>query len=374
MQLVEFWPYALIVASGAALAIVLLLLLRKPPRPKQRPAPGRRQAVATEPRSTGDAQRIAAALRAASAGGGGRPAEKAAAPLIVQRAPAAGRAALAGGMRDAGSAPVAASIRESEARPATRAEPRRTADFAAAARAEERPSEAEGHFDIPSFLRREAGPALPAATEAMPPLAEAEPLALESGLGRLVYNPRPAMRALESQIVAVRILRDPDAGAALAPAFSSLRSHAPVRAEDASGSASIAAQLFGPKGVFRIEPRSPLLQILDSRRNVAEWSFAVTPLKAGSHELELVVAGCRAVGGQIEMEEQEAIGARIYVRANWPDFVRRLGRGAVAAASVALVTLLVIWLVTLRAGATHDSSSGSGAASSSSKPAKVAQP
>jgi hypothetical protein len=182
------------------------------------------------------------------------------------------------------------------------------------------------------------------------------------------------MRALETEIVAVRILRDPDAGSALAPAFSSLRSHAPPRVEDASGCASIAAQLYGPRGAFRIEPRSPLLQILDSRRSVAEWSFAVTPLKAGSHELELVVAGCRAVGGQIETEDQEAIGARIYVRANGRDLVRRLGRGVVAAAGVALFTLLVIWLVTLRAGATHDPSSTSSAASTSSKPAKVASP
>jgi len=210
----------------------------------------------------------------------------------------------------------------------------------------ERVPDPAGDLEIPAFLRRQGGPKPEEAPEPAPEAAaEGHPLA--SQLGTLVYNPPETMRVRIAEIVTVRIVRDRGNESAVAAAFAGLRGRGAARSQELPTSASMTVQLFGAHEAFHIEPRSPLMQVLDTRRGFAEWSFRVTPLQSGTQELELVVAGCRVTGGQIEAEDQETVVVRIRVRVNARSLAARVLRAVAATAGVALVT----WLVTVNADA-----------------------
>ena len=337
MQILELWPYALVALSGVALLVVVsMLLLTRSPDTRRRPATR--------------LARPAAARKPASA-------EALSAPRLRPSAPAPQRADPAASMvrqrtfsavpddRSPDSAAASPRIVPSRSEP----EPPRAAPMAAR---EGRPAVVErvpdpaGELQIPAFLRRQVAPK---EEEAAEPVAEApeDGHPLESQLGTLVYNPPETMRARVAETVTVRIVRDRGHEPAVAAAFVGLRGRGAARSQEIPTSASMTVQLFGAHEAFHIEPRSPLMQVLDTRRGFAEWSFRVTPLQSGTQELELVVAGCRLAGGQIEAEDQETVVVRIRVRVNARSLAARVLRAVAATAGVALVT----WLVTVNADA-----------------------
>lgn len=341
MQLAEYWPYALVVVSGAALIIVLVLLLGQPAAPN-----ARRAARDREKRS---ASRVSggATVRSSSTGGG---------PAIPH--PTAGDASRPQS-RERGAPNSSAEARSAPRRfSAPRENARHGAGFGAAAQAA---AGSAGHagaheeqdFDIPSFLKREMEAA--SIVPAVDPALALEGRPLESGLGRLSYSPPQRMRALVGETVVVRLRREDERPSA--PVTAALpRFHGEVAApREPKPQIGFAVELSAPAGTLRIQTRSPLLQVPGGPQGVAEWKFRVTPLVAGPQPLQLVVAGCRPGQGSLEIESQETVTVEIRVRPNGRRLVLRAAKIFAGGAAIAFLT----WLATLNADALRSAVSAS---------------
>lgn len=221
--------------------------------------------------------------------------------------------------------------------------PARDGGFGAALRTGERPAAAreEAGFDIPSFLRREAQPAV---AEPPPPAVPSAARPLANGLGSIAFDPPRDMREGDLTVLTVRLVRPQDEPAAIPPIIAGLRSALTPTTPHAAVSATVS--LSAARGTFRIEARSPLVQVLDERRPVAEWSFHVTPLRSGRRRLELTVAGVRSVGGTLEAVDQDVVPSMVAVRVNGRHFAIRAAR--IAAALLGVV--IIAWVVAAYAG------------------------
>lgn len=229
--------------------------------------------------------------------------------------------------------------------------------FAAAAQAVARAAPQEDQdFEIPSFLKRD-GEAIPV----LPPAPELQPVGegkrLESGLGRLVYAPPRRLRQLVASRVTVRIERDGEAVLARSAAMPRLWTAEPARAEPPAD-LPIGVQLVAGTGSFRIETKSPLLQLIEGADGAAEWTFEVTPLSTGRATLTLVVAACRVAGGRVEVQAEERIAAPLRIAANGRRLVRQTGKIAAGMLAVALAT----WLATMHADTLRSAVSASSGA------------
>lgn len=324
MHLTELWPYALIVVSGAALVMVLFMLLVAPRDTVG--SPDRRARGRTKPRVGQPAAPVADPVREPSAGA--RATERLPPPEAVMPPP-----------RSTG--PAVPPIQ-----PASRGQPApvQNGGFGAALRSDERPAAAreEAGFDIPSFLRREAQSAvaepvpLPAAPSVARPLA--------NGLGSIAFDPPRNLREGDSAVLTVRLVRPQDEPAAMPPVVAGLRGGLAPAAMHLPVSATVS--LSAARGTFRIEARSPLIQVLDERRPVSEWSFHVTPLKSGRQRLELTVAGVRSMGGTLEAVDQDVVPSMVAVRVNG----RRLAIRAARIAAALLGVVIIAWVVAAYAG------------------------
>lgn len=326
MQLTELWPYALIVVSGAALVMVLFMLLV---------APRDTAGSSTRARSRGTARPRAGQPATPPGGPAGErnvapgPGERLPPPEAVMPPP-----------RSAGPAAAAPARPEPRGQPA----PLQNGGFGAALRSEERPPAAreEAGFDIPSFLRREVQSAV--AEPAPPPAAPSMVRPLANGLGSIAFDPPPNLREGDVAVLTIRLARPQDEPTAMPPVIPGLRGALASAVPHAAVSATVS--LSAARGAFRIEARSPLIQVLDERRPVSEWSFHVTPLKAGRQRLELTVAGARSVGGTLEAVDQDVVPNMVAVRVNG----RRIAMRAARIAAALLGVVIIAWVVAAYAG------------------------
>jgi hypothetical protein len=153
--------------------------------------------------------------------------------------------------------------------------------------------------------------------------------------GQLVENIPRRMRVRTSEIVEVRIAREPATGA-----MSGLQGRGtPVR-HDLYITKAMSVRLRAPAGGFKIEASSPETQWTEATigplsGEFAVWRFLVTPERRGENELQLIVAA-RVVGADGVMAEttlpDRVINVR--VRANyartalrWSGWIAAVGVG-----------------------------------------------